>query len=189
MDQLAGKADRRWRSNLNSRKTVGLHNSYCVGELRYFCKILHLSVRERVGLDRRTRRAINQAGGHHPNASVDRLYLPGRQRVENVWEQTTVSAALYTLRSHDPQMRGVTRSFEILMSTLASVHVNSLYIKLRHEMGRWTPGMVGSVPLGNITVLPSTNHCGTTWVGSIAISRTTGPSTADSLGKALNQWP
>ena len=107
-----------WRSNLNSRKTVGLHNSYCVGVLRYFCQILHLSVRERVGLDRRTRRAINQAGGHHPNASVDRLYLPrnkggrGLQRVEDVWEQTTVSAALYTLRSQDPQMHGVARSLQ-----------------------------------------------------------------------------
>ena len=109
---------RTWRANLNSKKTVGLHNSYCVGVLRYFCQVLHMSVRERVSLDRRTRRAISQARGHHPNASVDRLYLPrakggrGLQRVEDVWRQTTVSAALYTLRSQDPQMRGVVRSLQ-----------------------------------------------------------------------------
>lgn len=41
-----------WRTNLNSKKTVGLHNTNCVGVLRYFCQILHMSVRERVSLDR-----------------------------------------------------------------------------------------------------------------------------------------
>ena len=49
---------------------------------------------------------------YHPNASVDRMYLPrrmggrGLQRVESVWEQETVSAALYVLRSKEPQVQG-----------------------------------------------------------------------------------
>ena len=101
-----------WRSSLNSSKTVRLHNSYGVSVLRYYSPLVGLSVRQRVGLDRRTRRLLIAAKAHHPNASVDRLYLPrpkggrGLQRVETMWEQETVSAALYTLRSEDPQVQG-----------------------------------------------------------------------------------
>ena len=47
------------------------------------------------------------------------LYLPrnkggkGLQRVEDVWEQATVSTVLYTLWSKDPQIKGVVRGLQV----------------------------------------------------------------------------
>ena len=59
-----------------------------------------MSVWQRIELDRRTKRQLMAVKAHHPNASV---YLPrakggnGLQKVESVWEQETILAALYTL--------------------------------------------------------------------------------------------
>ena len=95
-----------------------MHNSYGMEVLRYLCSLTGLTVRERIALGRRTRKIMSKAKAHHPNASVDRLYLPrkkggrGLQSVLHTWEQSRVSAALYILRSTDTQLQGVVRAYK-----------------------------------------------------------------------------
>ena len=55
-----------WHTNLNIRKTVQMHNVYCVGALRYISPIARLTARQRLALDRRTRNILTQAKAHHP---------------------------------------------------------------------------------------------------------------------------
>ncbi len=104
-----------WNSSLKSRSKAVMHNSWCVGALRYFGATVDWGESGASKLDTATRRILKACKAHHKGSAVERLYIPrkeggrGLQSVEHVVERETVSAALYLVGSKDRQVQGAVR--------------------------------------------------------------------------------
>ena len=103
-----------WNSHLKMKSKVAVHNSRCVGALRYLGGVLNWRGGG-VKLDVATRRILKACKAHHKGSAVERLYIPrkeggrGLHSVQHVLERETVSAANYLAKSTDPRIQGVAR--------------------------------------------------------------------------------
>ena len=78
------------KSQLDGKSTFQAINTWAVPVIRYSAGILDWTKNELQDLDRKTRKKLKLSGSHHPQADVDRLYIPrkaggrGLQSVEEV---------------------------------------------------------------------------------------------------------
>ncbi len=111
-DEYLRRVRKTW---LKSRSKAVMHNSWCVGALRYFGATVDWGESGASKLDTATRRILKACKAHHKGSAVERLYIPrkesgrGLQSVEHVVERETVSAALYLVGSKDRQVQGAVR--------------------------------------------------------------------------------
>lgn len=100
-----------WGSPLNIPE-VNLHNTWAIGVMRYYCGAADWPETWIKSLDRKIRGILASCGVHNRQASVRRLYLPrdkggrGLISARHVWEQKTVSLALYARSLDDLQVQG-----------------------------------------------------------------------------------
>ena len=95
-------------TELSAKNKIQAIGSLAVPVLRYSFEIVNWYQEELQKLDRKTRKLLTIHGQHHPNADVDRLYVPRKQGGRGLMQLEAAHAveitklAEYVDRKEDP---------------------------------------------------------------------------------------
>ena len=113
--EYLSRVKRVWKSKVNARSKVKLHNTWSAAVLRYFFGAVRWGKGDLRGMDRATRKIMRRCQNHRYGAALEKLYLPrsqggrGLQSVELMWEREVASVGQYLGNSPDPQVQGTMR--------------------------------------------------------------------------------
>ena len=98
------------KSQLDGKSTFQAINTWAVPVIRYSAGIVDWTQSELKELDSKTRKKLKLSGSHHPQADVDRLYIPrraggrGLQSIEEVVHREENSLATFIEDSTNPEL-------------------------------------------------------------------------------------
>ena len=98
------------KSKLDGNSTIQAINTWAVPVLRYGAGIIYWPVAELQALDRKTRKLLTLHRAHHPQADVDRLYVPRKQggrglmSIEEIVYREENALVTYVSNSTDPHV-------------------------------------------------------------------------------------
>lgn len=107
-----------WNSHLNAINKCKATNILAIPIISHTFGSIRWTVNEILALDRKTRKTISKARSLHPNASIERLYLPRHQggrgltRIEDLYGRIALSTARKVYTSNDPLLN-FTRDHEL----------------------------------------------------------------------------
>ena len=141
--EYLSRVKRVWKSKVNARSKVKLHNTWSAAVLRYFFWAVRWGKGDFRGMDRAARRIMRRCQNHKYGAALQKLYLPrslgGRrlQSMELMWEREVASVGQYLGNSPDPQVQGAMR----LQARLAHDGKNSYIAEAQQVLDRYDLGV------------------------------------------------